>query len=124
PTSTASGTWDGPTIASSPSRRTWVYALPSRRSTTPWARSPILCCGPRRRSRCSTPLPTAAPSPPTCDDFLGLPPRYLSQSEPPTRDQKRAPGVRLELTTNGLTVRSEEHTSELQSRENLVCRLL
>src|SRR5690606_40705141 len=25
---------------------------------------------------------------------------------------------------NGMTVRSEEHTSELQSRENLVCRLL
>src|SRR5207302_3651538 len=25
---------------------------------------------------------------------------------------------------NGLPVRSEEHTSELQSRENLVCRLL
>src|SRR6266511_6013056 len=26
--------------------------------------------------------------------------------------------------TNGAPVRSEEHTSELQSRENLVCRLL
>src|SRR5690606_41719919 len=26
--------------------------------------------------------------------------------------------------TNGLVYRSEEHTSELQSRENLVCRLL
>src|SRR5690606_42056186 len=26
--------------------------------------------------------------------------------------------------TQGLDVRSEEHTSELQSRENLVCRLL
>src|SRR5690606_39397435 len=25
---------------------------------------------------------------------------------------------------NGIKVRSEEHTSELQSRENLVCRLL
>src|SRR5690606_41962679 len=25
---------------------------------------------------------------------------------------------------NGATMRSEEHTSELQSRENLVCRLL
>src|SRR5690606_39994638 len=26
--------------------------------------------------------------------------------------------------TNNLLIRSEEHTSELQSRENLVCRLL
>src|SRR5690606_41426293 len=33
--------------------------------------------------------------------------------------QRRAPGVRLENQR-----RSEEHTSELQSRENLVCRLL
>src|SRR5690606_40786734 len=29
-----------------------------------------------------------------------------------------------EVTTPDETVRSEEHTSELQSRENLVCRLL
>src|SRR5690606_40096960 len=28
------------------------------------------------------------------------------------------------LVTNSATARSEEHTSELQSRENLVCRLL
>src|SRR5436309_11027748 len=27
-------------------------------------------------------------------------------------------------TTEGMLIRSEEHTSELQSRENLVCRLL
>src|SRR5690606_16029691 len=30
----------------------------------------------------------------------------------------------LYLNTKGIEVRSEEHTSELQSRENLVCRLL
>src|SRR5690606_42103850 len=29
-----------------------------------------------------------------------------------------------EATTRGAPLRSEEHTSELQSRENLVCRLL
>src|SRR5207302_3107864 len=37
------------------------------------------------------------------------------------------PGIvhRLDKDTSGLLeVRSEEHTSELQSRENLVCRLL
>src|SRR5690606_32927060 len=32
--------------------------------------------------------------------------------------------VVLPLMRSGLSVRSEEHTSELQSRENLVCRLL
>src|SRR5690606_40768916 len=33
-------------------------------------------------------------------------------------------GRRLANTTTPLAARSEEHTSELQSRENLVCRLL
>src|SRR5690606_42116462 len=35
-------------------------------------------------------------------------------------------GTRLSFVCGGraLTARSEEHTSELQSRENLVCRLL
>src|SRR5690606_40089582 len=33
-------------------------------------------------------------------------------------------GVRPELPEPDVPVRSEEHTSELQSRENLVCRLL
>src|SRR5690606_41108350 len=32
--------------------------------------------------------------------------------------------LRLETEQKNLTTRSEEHTSELQSRENLVCRLL
>src|SRR5690606_40393322 len=31
---------------------------------------------------------------------------------------------RLDVTTRTVRRRSEEHTSELQSRENLVCRLL
>src|SRR5690606_24565094 len=30
----------------------------------------------------------------------------------------------LKLSSEGFELRSEEHTSELQSRENLVCRLL
>src|SRR5690606_40519267 len=34
------------------------------------------------------------------------------------------PGQRLYHTLTLTTQRSEEHTSELQSRENLVCRLL
>src|SRR5690606_40902183 len=34
------------------------------------------------------------------------------------------PKLRVEPVASFLTPRSEEHTSELQSRENLVCRLL
>src|SRR5690606_29309204 len=33
-------------------------------------------------------------------------------------------GVALVVVLTSFTLRSEEHTSELQSRENLVCRLL
>src|SRR5690606_40841746 len=33
-------------------------------------------------------------------------------------------GGKVETSTFGGSTRSEEHTSELQSRENLVCRLL
>src|SRR5690606_41973552 len=33
-------------------------------------------------------------------------------------------GIECRKTPNGRAYRSEEHTSELQSRENLVCRLL
>src|SRR5690606_39372171 len=35
-----------------------------------------------------------------------------------------ASDVKIQVEFNPATVRSEEHTSELQSRENLVCRLL
>src|SRR5690606_41829051 len=36
----------------------------------------------------------------------------------------RTPDAASGCASGGLTARSEEHTSELQSRENLVCRLL
>src|SRR5690606_40811254 len=39
----------------------------------------------------------------------------------PARD---ALGARDEIRNDPVVLRSEEHTSELQSRENLVCRLL
>src|SRR5690606_40354563 len=38
--------------------------------------------------------------------------------------QRQWPGLCVLLLTAHGTIRSEEHTSELQSRENLVCRLL
>src|SRR5690606_41051585 len=38
--------------------------------------------------------------------------------------RRRAPGARALHARGGGPTRSEEHTSELQSRDNLVCRLL
>src|SRR5690606_39656115 len=44
---------------------------------------------------------------------------------PPSRIAKRRPSsMAIGAKEEGLRFRSEEHTSELQSRENLVCRLL
>src|SRR5690606_41437979 len=70
----------------------------------------------------------------------GLRADLLSGEHPRYRCQQRIPVEQLEVTGELLdsvdfttpldfhrhrgTVRSEEHTSELQSRENLVCRLL
>src|SRR2546430_10469945 len=52
---------------------------------------------------------------PICTPFNILPP-----ATPPLRSSISAPGL---LTSND-RIRSEEHTSELQSQSNLVCRLL
>src|SRR5690606_42002398 len=40
------------------------------------------------------------------------------------RSRERVMGVSLARVRSTISRRSEEHTSELQSRENLVCRLL
>src|SRR5690606_31339756 len=52
--------------------------------------------------------------------------RWATRRVPPAayrcEARKRPPGFRSQMT--GASTRSEEHTSELQSRENLVCRLL
>src|SRR5207302_5229279 len=47
---------------------------------------------------------------------------FRSQSSPP--DRCRSPPRVAQRATTCRRARSEEHTSELQSRENLVCRLL
>src|SRR5690606_41718376 len=57
--------------------------------------------------------------------------RFASQSFPRRNMQDRRDRDEMRIVPPGMTVvhgsanlRSEEHTSELQSRENLVCRLL
>src|SRR5690349_23753959 len=61
--------------------------------------------------------------------------RSLEQREPDARDShaawvavvdedRRPPGLLVERGREAADVRSEEHTSELQSRRDLVCRLL
>src|SRR5947209_17236253 len=47
--------------------------------------------------------------------------RSLQQTRPASA---RAPGARWETPRSLESLRSEEHTSELQSRQYLVCRLL
>src|SRR5690606_41427447 len=59
------------------------------------------------------------------DVIIKPPPESLEQMSEVVREMHTASGLLPELAT-GVTLaeRSEEHTSELQSRENLVCRLL
>src|SRR2546427_6359624 len=56
-------------------------------------------------------------------------PTVRAAADPVTRELyiarvAEAAGVRKETLDNELAERSEEHTSELQSQSNLVCRLL
>src|SRR5260370_18760843 len=55
---------------------------------------------------------------------LGLPVRKTRSANPWLTSQKRTSWEFRLLLTNRSTLRSEEHTSELQSHLNLVCRLL
>src|SRR5690606_40289814 len=68
---------------------------------------------------------------PLCEPLTcPVPPRYLSRGQSVlTRSLKgcdigRRYGSEGRVRDGSLSNRSEEHTSELQSRENLVCRLL
>src|SRR2546430_7846235 len=53
--------------------------------------------------------------------LLAVQPRYLPQHR---REPRPPEGVRLGGKVGAAEKRSEEHTSELQSQSNLVCRLL
>src|SRR2546430_10156689 len=51
-------------------------------------------------------------------------PTRTSSRTPRRERQQRLPHLRRALPPLGARLRSEEHTSELQSQSNLVCRLL
>src|SRR5690606_39801859 len=61
-----------------------------------------------------------------CAAATGNPASRLDSSRSPFRRRCRCPRSRSVMSPcePGRSPRSEEHTSELQSRENLVCRLL
>src|SRR3712207_6920792 len=63
--------------------------------------------------------------PPALALRLDDPQRQPSSPEPGRAEGRRSPGeLRLDDRDHGGALRSEEHTSELQSRQYLVCRLL
>src|SRR5207302_8054785 len=57
-------------------------------------------------------------------DFLTVRTRSCEEKLPPKRSLDGAPSRSCQAPQNLESARSEEHTSELPSRENLVCRLL
>src|SRR5690606_39720345 len=61
--------------------------------------------------------------PPRPTDTTAASPAATAQCRKPVRD-RRPSAAPLRRNCGAPTRRSEEHTSELQSRENLVCRLL
>src|SRR5690606_41117919 len=86
----------------------YLHSFPTRRSsdlsTLPGTQAPLPQAGP-------------APAPVVLEDVVETDPRYIIGITWPD-GVDRYPGLAV------LLKRSEEHTSELQSRENLVCRLL
>src|SRR2546430_3872740 len=48
----------------------------------------------------------------------------IAPTVPATTEHRYLPGTNILVTTFRIESRSEEHTSELQSQSNLVCRLL
>src|SRR5690606_26528403 len=88
----------------------WQAASWTPRETLPAGR-PHCPISPRKRG---APKKEGRAGPPACTPF---PERIRAVPVVPERRGKT-------YSTGASSVRSEEHTSELQSRENLVCRLL
>src|SRR5690606_41282655 len=91
-----------------------AHSLPTRRS------SDLVNAAQRSRlpgSRCSRPmLPLIRPTQPSSSVACAATFRRILPSRSPPCCRPRSTRVKR--------LRSEEHTSELQSRENLVCRLM
>src|SRR5690606_41703270 len=109
-------------------------ASPTGRAGCRWCAS---CCAasPSRAwtppARPTPPPPCAPPSSPDCQPTPAPTPGFDPLLPPQRVSTHFCPGMRprgrVETTSGGgseTPQRSEEHTSELQSRENLVCRLL
>src|SRR5689334_23930327 len=74
------------------------------------------------RSICPAPTPSVMPSP---QNTMALLFTYLATVQANSRSSScRADGCTTVTTRSSAAVRSEEHTSELQSQFHLVCRLL
>src|SRR5207302_7701599 len=94
-----------------------LHSFPTRRSSD--LGSTRSCCQPRR-TRASSTWPSSSASP--ISAAWPAPIAASSVKRPQRRCNAAAGGLRIDV--NEVAQRSEEHTSELQSRENLVCRLL
>src|SRR2546430_4348928 len=55
---------------------------------------------------------------------IASPARCENSTYAPSTDARTAAGTTSRITADSGPLRSEEHTSELQSQSNLVCRLL
>src|SRR5699024_12359092 len=95
--------------------RTSVYSLPAHFSVTDTA-TPVIY---------TLSLHDALPiSRPPGRDARGMDRRLRSPRRHPRRRAVRSAGDSVALSARPRKMRSEEHTSELQSRFDLVCRLL
>src|SRR5690606_39452725 len=94
-----------PDTQPSPTRRSSDLSYPAPRT---W------CC-----TVASVPNPIAAAS----TTYRSLSVRVVTRNTAPER-RRRSTRITSPATVRTAANRSEEHTSELQSRENLVCRLL
>src|SRR5690606_12668197 len=99
---------DGPgvsALSSSGARTMMVVSASWARDAHRWHTVPVRCAGPHRPH----------------DDVMRHPPVCCARGAPDTRGGASGSAGSAGIATVG---RSEEHTSELQSREKLVCRLL
>src|SRR5690606_41621419 len=79
----------------------------------------------KEQPRCALSAPRRAASTARCSPLCSpCPPAPGTSGSPPPATSTTASAMRSAPCATPWRRRSEEHTSELQSRENLVCRLL